>query len=208
MLPEASGLFIVIFSCWAFHMLMQKYYKTGFKKNIAIFATYMILKVVLSLLIIFTVRTYIFQPFTIKDSAMEPSFKDGDYLLIKEFDTDYQRGDVIVFRYPNNPSEFFIKRVIGLPGETVEIKDSKIKIYNKENPNGFLFDESSYLANTVVTAGSISQELNSDEYYVLGDNRSASSDSRRWGVLKQKYIVGKFWLKPFSGNDWIFANKI
>ena len=118
----------------------------------------------------------------------------GDYLIVDELSYEVglpQRGQVIIFRYPNNPSEFFIKRVIGLPGETVEIQNDQIKIYNDEYPEGFLLDESGYLSKKVTTTGEIFQKLGADEYYVLGDNRTASSDSRAWGILSRRFIVGE-----------------
>ncbi|MDD3006508.1 MAG: signal peptidase I [Candidatus Pacebacteria bacterium] len=160
--------------------------------------------VIVSLIIIFVVRSFVIQPFFVKGSSMEPNFQDGNYLIVNEIGyrlEEPKRGDVIVFRYPNDTSEFFIKRVIGLPGETLEIKDGSVKIYNQENPLGFLLDESTYLANSVVTAGSLSEELGGDEYFVLGDNRGASSDSRRWGKLSKHYIIGKAWVRA-----WPFEN--
>lgn len=181
----------------------------GALKNFLDFSFETIRVVIVSLIIIFVVRSFVIQPFFVKGSSMEPNFQDGNYLIVNEIDYRFEtpkRGDVIVFRYPNNPSEFFIKRVIGLPGETVEIKDNKIKIYSKENPNGFLLDESSYLTSTVVTTGSISQKLASDEYYVLGDNRGASSDSRRWGVLPYHFIVGKAWVRAFPFDHFTVFN--
>jgi len=159
--------------------------------------------VVVSLIIIFVVRSFVIQPFFVKGSSMQPNFHDGDYLIVDEISYgigEPQRGDVIIFKYPNNPSEFFIKRVIGLPGESVELKNNTITIYNNENPTGFVLDESAYLARTVTTSGDEFKELASDEYYVLGDNRIASSDSRAWGVLKDRYIIGRAWVRawPFD----------
>lgn len=161
--------------------------------------------VIVSLIIIFIVRSFVIQPFFVKGSSMEPNFEDGDYLIVNEIGYRFEepkRGDVIIFRYPNDPSEFFIKRVIGLPGEKIEIKESVITIYNQEHPEGFKLDESPYLAGAVVTSGSVSEELGDDEYYVLGDNRSASSDSRRWGVLKKHYIVGKAWVRAWPFDEF------
>jgi len=174
-------------------------------KNFLDFSFETIRVVIVSLIIIFIVRSFVIQPFFVKGSSMEPNFEDGDYLIVNEIGyrlEEPKRGDVIIFRYPNDPSEFFIKRVIGLPGETVEIKNGSVKIYNAQYPNGFKLDESKYLANTVVTSGSISQKLGEDEYYVLGDNRTASSDSRRWGVLAKHYIVGKAWVRAWPFNEF------
>jgi signal peptidase I len=177
----------------------------GALRNFLAFSFETIRVVIVSLIIIFVVRSFVIQPFFVKGSSMEPNFQDGNYLIVNEIGyrlEEPKRGDVIVFRYPNDTSEFFIKRVIGLPGETVEINDGKVKIFNKENPQGFLLNESKYLASSVVTAGSLSAELGSDEYFVLGDNRGASSDSRRWGKLSKHYIVGKAWVRAWPFDDF------
>jgi signal peptidase I len=158
--------------------------------------------IIISLVIIIPIRYYLVQPFFVKGASMESNFHDGDYLLIDEisyrFDPPH-RGDVIVFHYPKDPSEFFIKRIIGLPGETVEIKNNKVIIYNDSSPKGFQIDES-YLDETQQTLGSYFVKLGDSEYYVLGDNRLQSSDSRSWGALDKKFITGKVFIRlwPFS----------
>jgi len=153
--------------------------------------------IVISLAIIVPIRYYLVQPFFVKGASMEENFHDGDYLLIDEISyrfNDPLRGDVIVFRYPENPSQFFIKRIIGLPGETVEIKNDKVTIYNEDSPQGFLLDEG-YLSASQETIGNILVKLDDKEYFVLGDNRLQSSDSRRWGNLEKHFIVGKAFIR-------------
>ena len=175
--------------------------------------------VLLALLIIVPIRTFIFQPFFVQGASMEPNFHDGEYLIInelgykktvvaagdKEFFTvapfkDLKRGEPIVFRYPRNPSQFFIKRIIGLPGEKVQINNGEVTIVNEQNPNGFVLDESAYLPPHVETLGNKEFILGNNEYVVLGDNRSHSSDSRTWGVLTGDLIVGRVMIRawPFS----------
>lgn len=159
--------------------------------------------VVISLLIIVGVRGYIMQPFFVNGQSMEPNFYDKDYLIVNKIDyqfNDPRRGDVIVFHYPVDPRDFFIKRIIGLPGERVEITKNTITIYNQEHPEGMVVNEKYIPQNKIIT-GSYSEELKNDEYYVLGDNRIASADSRVWGVLEKHYIVGKAWIRawPFDG---------
>ena len=100
-----------------------------------------------------------------------------------------------MFRYPFNPKQYYIKRIVGLPGEVVVIRDEGITIKNKGHPDGFPLEEE-YLPGEN-TYGNTSLALGSDEYFVLGDNREASSDSRRWGPLKKEYIVGKVWVRAF-----------
>lgn len=127
---------------------------------------------------------------------MVPNFHHGEYLIIDEFSYHFrkpERGEVVVFRYPRQPSQFFIKRVIGLPGDNVEIKDGSIWI------NGNAFDET-YLPQSLATAPDATTILGVDEYFVLGDNREASSDSRAWGGLQGHFIVGKTLLRLWPLN--------
>jgi len=159
--------------------------------------------VVISLAIIIPARYYLIQPFFVYGASMEPNFSDGQYLIINEIGyrfNDPQRGEVIVFKYPLNPSQYYIKRIIGLPTETVEIKDGRVTVYNQDFSEGRVLDESSYLPKDRVTSGDIKVELGEDEYFVLGDNRQASSDSRRWGELAEEYIIGQVWVRawPFD----------
>lgn len=161
--------------------------------------------IVISFLIILPIRYFVIQPFYVKGASMEPAFHDREYLIIDEISYRFkepQRGQVVVFRYPQNPQEYFIKRVIGLPGETVEMIDGEIFIYNSENVNGFKLEEGAYLADSVNTY-SLDDEavvLADNEYFVLGDNRYASKDSRTFGALNKSFITGKVMLRgwPFS----------
>lgn len=160
--------------------------------------------VIVSLIIIVVVRSFVIQPFFVKGSSMVPNFHDGDYLIVDELSYELgkpERGDVVIFRYPNNPSEYFIKRVIGLPGESVEIRDNKITVYNNEHLEGFALDESTYLKGDVMTTGDVFQQLGPTQYYMLGDNRPASSDSRTWGVLEKRFIIGKAWIRAWPFNN-------
>lgn len=156
--------------------------------------------VVISLLIIIPIRYFVAQPFFVRGSSMDPTFKDGEYLIIDELSYrfhDVVRGDVIVFRFPLNPSQFYIKRIVGLPGETVKIQGGQVQVY-AELGEEISLDESRYLSNTNThTAGDIEIVLEEDEHFVLGDNRNASSDSRRWGALKEHFIVGKVFLRAW-----------
>ena len=158
--------------------------------------------VVISLAIILPVRYYLVQPFFVKGASMEPNFEDGDYILVDELSYDFHsptRGDVIIFRYPLDPSQFFIKRVIGLPDETIEIKDNKVIVYNQKNKNGFVLDEL-YLDKSQKTLGNMRVKLDENEYFVLGDNRLQSSDSRRWGPVDQNLITGRAFIRPWPFN--------
>ncbi len=131
---------------------------------------------------------------------MEPNLMNGDYLLVDEISYRFggpRRGDTIVFRYPADPSQFFIKRIIGLPGETVEIRNNKVKIYDSES----VVLKENYLSESQQTLGDMVVRLGNDEYFVMGDNRLQSSDSRRWGSLKKKYIIGRAFVRLWPVND-------
>lgn len=164
--------------------------------------------VIISLLIILPIRYFIIQPFYVKGASMEPTFHDHEYLIIDEISYRFNtpsRGEVIVFRYPQNPQEYFIKRIIALPSEKIEIIDGDIFIYNRENPDGFRLDESAYLSANVKTynveEGSVS--LGDNEYFVLGDNRYASKDSRSFGPLNKGFITGKVLLRGWPFNRFV-----
>ena len=153
--------------------------------------------VIISLAIIIPVRYFLIQPFYVKGASMEPNFYDHEYLIIDEISYRFEeahRGDIIVFRYPNDPSQYFIKRVIGLPGERVKIADGKVTIFNNDHPTGMVLDETPYLG-TIYTAGDKDVTLGSDEYFVLGDNRGASLDSRSFGPVPQSFIIGRVWVR-------------
>jgi len=162
-----------------------------------------IVKVVLvSLAIIIPIRYFLIQPFYVKGASMEPNFTDHQYLIIDEISYHFKepsRGEIIVFRYPKDPRQYFIKRILGLPGEKVKIVDGKVTIFNKDYPNGVVVNEIQYL-NDVYTAGNKEIELGADEYFVLGDNRAASLDSRVFGVVPKRLVIGRVWLRgwPFD----------
>jgi signal peptidase I len=148
-----------------------------------------------SLAIIIPVRYFLIQPFYVKGASMEPNFYDNEYLIIDELSYRFkepERGQVVVFRYPRNPQEYFIKRVIALPGEEVQIKEGKVIIYNSENTNGFIIPEN-YLPSDLLTYNDNEEKIvvGPDEYFVLGDNRNASKDSRSFGPVDQHFITGK-----------------
>ena len=162
-------------------------------------------------------RFFIIQPFYIIGNSMLPGFHEGEYLFIDEASYHIRapkRGEVVVFRHPDEkctafvgdnkilktivqgPCKSYIKRVIALPGETVQINDGKVTIINKDNPSGFTLTED-YIEPNIKTFGNLNVNIGTDEFFVLGDNRqpNASSDSREWGPLNKDYIIGKAWLR-------------
>jgi signal peptidase I len=148
------------------------------------------------------IKHYLVHPFLVKGSSMEPNFKDREYLVINEMSYrlgDPKRGDVIVFKYPKDPKEYYIKRIIALPGERLELSEGRITIFNSENTSGLELKED-YILEGQFTKGDISAELGADEYFVMGDNRLGSSDSRSWGKLPRSLIVGKTWIRLLPLN--------
>lgn len=130
---------------------------------------------------------------------MVPTFENRDYLIVDELTYrlhEPSRGDVVIFRYPNDPSKFFIKRMIGLPGETVRVSGDTVTIKNADSPEGFTLAEP-YIKNHMSGTQVIERTLKSDEYFVMGDNRPASSDSRFWGPVPKEDLVGRAFLRLY-----------
>jgi signal peptidase I len=157
--------------------------------------------------IVVPIRYFLIQPFYVKGASMEPNFYDKEYLIIDEISYRFrnpERGEIAVFRYPNDPSQFFIKRIIGLPGDTVTVAGGTVSVKPPDAKESTLIDESTYLAADVITAGDKKVVLGADQYFVLGDNRGASLDSRIFGDVPRANIVGRVMLRgwPFSRITW------
>ncbi len=169
--------------------------------------------------IIIPIRLFLFQPFLVQGASMMPNFHEGDYVIVNEVgyknvhlgnlqlrapSREFHRGDPIVFRFPNSPKTFFIKRVIGLPGERVVVRSGTVIIYNDTHPDGFILDEK-YLPNGgIITDDRVDYTIGTDEYFVMGDNRNHSYDSRRWGPLKKKYVMGKVLVRIWPLTTFTF----
>jgi signal peptidase I len=157
--------------------------------------------IVIAILIVIPVRLFIAQPFIVSGESMLSTFLDGDYLIIDELSYhlgEPSRGDVVVFKYPLDTKRFFIKRIIGLPNEEISAKEGIITIKNKEHPEGFHLDES-YLKQEF--KDSFDFKTGEKEYFVLGDNRARSSDSRFWGALPEKLIIGRAFVRLLPVKD-------
>lgn len=156
----------------------------------------------IALIIVVPVRWFVAQPFIVSGASMENTFHTGEYLIVDQISYRFEEpeaGDVIVFRYPRNPSTFFIKRIIGTPGDTISIDGDVVTITNEEHPNGYVLDEpyiASMTPNTFLT-----EELGDREYFVMGDNRDKSSDSRVWGILQRENIIGRALIRLFPFNE-------
>lgn len=170
--------------------------------------------VAISLAIILPVRYFLIQPFYVKGASMEPNFQDSQYLIVDEISYRFappERGQVTVFRYPLDPQEYFIKRVIGLPGEQIKFKDGRVIIFNADHPQGFILEEK-YLPVNLTTFNQNEEKINigPNEYFVLGDNRNSSKDSRSFGPVNSSFIVGKILFRGwpltkitlFNSSSW------
>lgn len=167
----------------------------GFLQKSGLFVLELIKLAIIAGITIGLVRYFLFKPFYVKGQSMEPNFEEKDYLIIDEITYRFrepERGEVVVLRAPLGNGDYYLKRIVGLPGERVKIDDNKVVIYNESHPQGLVMEES-YL--TEETAGSMIVTLGLDEYFVLGDNRNSSFDSRRFGPAKRNDIVGKTWLR-------------
>lgn len=159
--------------------------------------------VVISLAVIIPVRYFLVQPFYVKGASMEPNFYDKEYLVIDELTYRFKepsRGDVAVFHPPIAPIDYFIKRIIGLPGERVVIRKGQIVIFNFDNPHGFVLQEEPYLSPAPPLYDDVDVTLNNNQYFVMGDNRTASRDSRSFGPVTREEIVGRVWLRGWPFN--------
>jgi len=155
--------------------------------------------VIIAVAAVFVIRAFIAQPFLVSGASMEPTFFNGDYLLIDEVAYRFrepERGEVVVFRYPGDHKSYYIKRIIGLPGERVEIKNETVTVFSE---SGKKVLHEAYLEGNQ-TSGSLDTTLGSDEFFVMGDNRSYSFDSRSWGPVKDSELVGlvRFRLWPVN----------
>lgn len=157
--------------------------------------------VLIALLVVVPVRLFVFQPFLVRGESMEPNYHNGDYLIVDQLSYRFgepERGEVVVLKFPFDQKQRFIKRIVGLPGESVEVKDGKVVLYKADGSEAVVLNESSYLPKGSETPGALRIDLKEGEYFVLGDNRPSSSDSRKWGVLSENLIVGRVFLNVFS----------
>lgn len=168
--------------------------------------------IIMSISIFAVVYLFAFQPHEVSGHSMDglAGFQTGQYILTDKFTfklREPKRGEVIVFRYPQNEATDFIKRIIGLPGEQIMVKANKVYIYNEANPKGFVINETEYLAKEVkIHTDKEGQKITipQDNYFVMGDNRPESSDSRVWGFVPKKNIIGRSFFRYWPLNSMGF----
>lgn len=145
--------------------------------------------------------------FIVEGPSMQPNFYTGQFVIVSRLNymlSEPQRSDIIVFHYPGNPEEDYIKRVIGIPGDTIEIRDQQVYV------NGVLIDEP-YInepCNRASCPDRVYPTLGANEYFVMGDNRNHSSDSRRFGAVGREYIVGAALFRYWPPQDWGLVNRV
>ncbi len=156
--------------------------------------------IIIALVISLPIRFFIAEPFIVNGKSMDPTFATGQFLIVDRVTYRFEnpsRGDVIVFQYPNDPKVYYIKRIIGLPGETITIKNGSITITRPDDqkftelyPTGLLLNEP-YISKIHESYDTFDTTLGPDSFFVMGDNRRESSDSRVWGSLDRDLIIGK-----------------
>ncbi|OGH68066.1 MAG: signal peptidase I [Candidatus Magasanikbacteria bacterium RIFCSPHIGHO2_02_FULL_50_9b] len=165
--------------------------------------------IILGAFAVVAIRYFVFKPFVVKGASMEPNFREKEYLIIDELTyrlNEPQRGDIVVLRNQGqDDQDYFLKRVVALPGERIVIMNGRVKIYNAPHTGGKFLDESLYLSPAVLTFGDMDVTLKADQYFVLGDNRPASLDSRRIGPVARSEIVGRAFLRgwPLSRIEYL-----
>lgn len=178
--------------------------KENFTKEILKFA-------LIAILIVVPFRIFIAQPFIVSGASMSPTFETGQYLIIDQLSYEFEevkRGDVIIFKFPQDESKFFIKRVIGLPGEVVELKGNTVSVRSKDSTDTLLLEET-YVSTENTRNDSLTTILRDDEYFVMGDNRRASADSRLWGPLQEDLIIGRAFIRVLPIKEiGLFPGKI
>lgn len=156
--------------------------------------------IALAVVIVVPIRLLVAQPFVVDGESMHPTFENSNYLIVDELTYRFEaplRGDVIVFRYPGDPKIFYIKRIIGLPGETVHINSGKVTITKTDGSSLTLNEPYAVIEDATYT---LNTTLGSDQYFVMGDNRPESSDSRVWGPLPKANIMGRVYLRLLPTN--------
>ena len=164
----------------------------------------LVLYTVVALGLALFIRFFIAAPYVVSGQSMEPNFHDWQYLIVDRISYDLgapARGDIIVFDLPQNESRALIKRIIGLPGETVVLSGQSVTILNDKNPQGFTLEEPYLDAANLTGSNELTMKLGADEFFVLGDNRRVSADSRIWGSLPRQDIVGRVFLRLYPLNQ-------
>lgn len=174
-------------------------------KGIGVFFVDTIQTILLAASVFLVIYIFLFRPFQVSGDSMDPTFKNKEYILTNliamRFE-DPKPGDVVVFKSPTDENKDFIKRIMGVPGDTVRIEEGVVYVNDQK------VDESAYLSNSVYTTGGAFLQdgeeviVSDGMYFVMGDNRPYSSDSREWGFLKKSDIIGKSFFVYWPVTDF------
>lgn len=182
--------------------------QVGQQSDIVKFLAELVRTAIIVALLTIGIRTFILQPFVVEGESMSPTFHTSDYLLINKLGYrlgEPQRGDIVVFKFPGNLSINYVKRVIGLPGDHIIIADGHVKVITPSDASGVTLDEA-YLPSGVTTTPVDGQAtadyiVPANNYFVLGDNRSNSSDSREWSFLPKEDLIGRVVVRAYPFNE-------
>jgi signal peptidase I len=155
----------------------------------------------IAIVIVIPIRLFVAKPFIVSGASMEPTFDNGQYLIVDELSyrlSNPSRDDVVIFKYPKDPSQYFIKRIIGLPGETVHIHSGVVSVTRTDGTTVTLTEP--YIVHQG-NGADMDVSLGNDQYFVMGDNRPESSDSRIWGILPRENMVGRAFLRLLPINS-------
>ncbi|MDD5606463.1 MAG: signal peptidase I [Candidatus Pacebacteria bacterium] len=144
--------------------------------------------IIIAIVIVIPIRIFVFQPFIVRGESMQPNFHNNDYIIVDQLSyrlREPERGEIIIFYLEDNSSQRFIKRIIGLPGEEVQIKNNQVIVSED------IVLQEPYIPASFETISDKTIYLKENEYFVLGDNRPASYDSRRFGVVSKENIIGR-----------------
>lgn len=164
----------------------------------------------ISTLTIIVLHIFVFQPNEVSGKSMYPYLEDKDRIITEKITYRFNgpsRGDIVVFKYPLNTNDEFIKRIIALPNEEIEINNNLVTIYNSSNPNGMALNED-YLPKNTKTNGrdflseGVKIKVPANNYFVMGDNREGSSDSRQWGFVPAEDIIGRAVVRIWPANTF------
>jgi len=176
----------ILITFFVFYYFFKKYHQSNLKKSLGIYISFSVISVVSALIIIIPLRAHIAEPFVVSGKSMNPTYNNGDYLLIDKLSNKFDRSDIIIAHNPKEQNQFMIKRIIGLPNEKIEIRNGNVSI------NGEILNEE-YIINK--TDSNISLTLDGNQYFILSDNRDEGSDSRSFGPISENDIEGEVFCK-------------
>ncbi|MDP9249094.1 MAG: signal peptidase I [bacterium] len=186
-LGAISNALVTLASFYAFYYLFHRYYASTWAKTLGVYIAFSVAGVLAAIILVLPLRLFALEPFTIVGDAMSPTYESGDYLLVNKLVRSYERGDTVLYSRSNEPGKVFVRRIVGLPGEKIEVRDGKI------HANGARLPEEEYIAGT--TAINASVNLAEDEYIVLGDNRGLEPELKSLEPIHRSNIIGKVFFK-------------